>query len=219
MVEAGENGTQMVCPDGRKRLIFPILATYIADYPEQCQAACCRQNRCPIGLVEPNDRGELGDCPLREASVALSALLADAKGHPGAEDDMKRVGMRPIYPPFWAKLPYTDFFNCFTPDLLHQIHIGIFKGHLVKWCQELMASGELDRRFKSVPSHPSLRHFSKAITHTTQWTGTEYKMMEWVFIGVVGGSVNDNHTIEAARALLDFTFLTQLPVHTAASLS
>ena len=47
LVAAGHNGVLMTCADAKVHKIFPILAVYDTDYPEQCLVACCSENWCP----------------------------------------------------------------------------------------------------------------------------------------------------------------------------
>ncbi|KAG8942374.1 hypothetical protein FRC03_003269 [Tulasnella sp. 419] len=51
-----------------------------------------------------------------------------------------------------------------------------------------------------------------------QWTGKEFKMMEKVFIGAIAGGTNQQRVLDAACALLDFIYLSLLPVHTSDTL-
>ncbi|KAH7904792.1 hypothetical protein BJ138DRAFT_1018618, partial [Hygrophoropsis aurantiaca] len=57
--DAGKNGVELTSGDGAVRLGFPILAAYVADYPEQALITCTRYlQTCPkCGVVHD----ELGD--------------------------------------------------------------------------------------------------------------------------------------------------------------
>ncbi|KAF8497983.1 hypothetical protein JB92DRAFT_3125503 [Gautieria morchelliformis] len=178
LIAAGKDGVYMTCSDSQIRLVFAILAAYIADYPEQCLVAAIHENSCPICTVLPDDRGNPGCAPTRNPSTILKALRSSETGMPSSA--FKNLHLRPIPQPFWATLPHMNIFECFTPDLLHQLHKGVFKDHMVKWCIKTAGKGgaqEVDEQFKCLPDHPALRHFKKGISTISQWTGHEHKEM------------------------------------------
>ncbi|KAL0960347.1 hypothetical protein HGRIS_011971 [Hohenbuehelia grisea] len=197
--DAGRNGEDMVCADSYVRWAWPILAAYVADYPEQCLVACCMENRCPICKVHPNLRGTPSTpAPLAGEKYATAEILAK---HQSGDPSVKQQ--------------FTDL--AFTPDLLHQLHKGVFKDHLVKWCTKLVGEKELDARFKGIPPHPGLRYFKNGISYVSQWTGTEHKAMEKVFLALLTDAVEDR-VIRAVRATLDFIYYATLHSHTTKTL-
>ncbi|KAF8547100.1 hypothetical protein OG21DRAFT_1425455, partial [Imleria badia] len=118
----------MVCADGCIHRVFPILATFIGDHPEQCLVACCTENRCPKCLVPANQRGANVQFPRRNQTQTTQTLHAQATEQYPPE--FIAEGLCPVFSPFWAELPHTDIFLCITSDILHQLHQGIIKDHL-----------------------------------------------------------------------------------------
>lgn len=215
--EAGTNGVEITCADGYLRRVWPILAAYIADHPEQCLVSCCQENRCPQCKVDADQRGDPIDRERKEVLDILDILRDHNQNLRPYE--FETLGLRAVHEPFWGDLPHCDIFSCFTPDILHQLHKGVFKEHLVKWCSEAATGGadEIDRRFMRIPSHLGLRHFKKGVSTISQWTGNEYKQMEKVFVAIAAGSGNANVT-QAAQAALDFIYLSRLQLHTTSTL-
>jgi len=217
LIEAGKNGVDIVCADNQIRKVYPILAAYIADFPEQCLVATVKENDCPLCEIDPDHRGEPFNAPFRDPARSLEALRS--WGTQNEHESFTRMGLRPVPEPFWADLPHTNIFTCFTPDLLHQLHKGVFKDHLVKWCLKMADGGavEIDRRFKCMPNHPAIRHFHKGISTISQWTGREYKEMERVFASLIWGAV-PNDVCVVARAVIDFIYYASFHSHTTETL-
>lgn len=217
LVAAGKDGVDMVCADGFIRRIYPILAAYIADHPEQCLVSGCKENHCPKCSVAPNGCGEPAHKPFKDPAHIVSVLDRVALGDTPPE--YKDFGLRAI-DPFWRHLPHADIFTALTPDILHQLHKGVFKNHLVNWVTKAIqpdGKEEIDRRFKAMPKHSDVRHFKDGISRVTQWTGTEYKNMERVFLGVVAGAGPVDVT-RAVLAVLNFIYYAHFETHTDHSL-
>lgn len=212
----GREGMEMTCADGWVRRVYTILTAYVADFPEQCLVACCMESWCPQCLVPHNQHGSPAWSEPRDQKETVEILRQRARGlKPKA---FVSQGLRPVNP-FWADLPHTNIFRCFTPDIHHQLHKGVFRDHFVNWCIAAIDGGidEVDRRFKSMSRHPTLRHFTKGLSLISQWTGNEYKNMEKMFLGVIAGAV-DERVIRAVRAVVDFISYARFEVHTEGSL-
>ncbi|KAG1801206.1 uncharacterized protein BJ212DRAFT_1450096 [Suillus subaureus] len=201
---AGQDGIEMVCADSLIHRVYLILAAYVADFPEQCLVACCKENWCPKCLVMEDKRGDPLSSLMWDPQLIKEVLEKWKNGQHPAE--FEEYGLCTVYNPFWADLPHTDIFLTFMPDLLHQLHKGIFKDHLVKWCLDIIGEEELDAQFKVMPHYPGLWHFKKGISMVKQWTGTEHKEMQCVFLGILAGAVPR------------FSYYAQLRIHTTESL-
>lgn len=217
LIGAGQLGIKMVCADHCVRSVFPILAAYVADYPEQCLVTCCMENHCPRCVVSPKELGEPVHSVYRDHGDTIRILKEQSQGL--SPKEFKEQGLHPIWP-FWADLPHCDIFSCMTPDLLHQLHKGLFKDHIVSWTTDILKGGarELDAWFQAMPSHPTLCHFKKGISLVTQWMGTEYKNMEKVFLGAIVG-IAELDVIRAVRGVLDFIYYAHFETHNLQSLA
>ncbi|KAH9839785.1 uncharacterized protein C8Q71DRAFT_703179 [Rhodofomes roseus] len=208
--QAGLEGREMTCADRCVRRVHPILAAYTADYPEQCLVCCCKENSCPRCTVPPPRRGEQLYSPPRNVNETLDALQAHKNGEESARFTSEQL--RPVYEPFWATLPHCDIFASIMPDILHQLHKGMFKEHILSWCTTLAGTDEIDRRFRAMTDFPGLRHFQNGISTVSQWTGREHKEMQRVIVGLLAGAIPAD-ALAVARALVDFIYYAQLQSH------
>ncbi|KAG9098441.1 hypothetical protein FRC06_006385 [Ceratobasidium sp. 370] len=201
LVDASKTGVEAVCADGGVRRIYPALAAYIADFPKQCKVACTKCTHCPLCSVAPDVRGDLTDAAQQDHDETLAAMAKHVGEGSARYVDLGLFEARP----FWATHILIDMGSLLAPDLLHQLHKGMFKDHLAKWVQSVTSKATMDARYTSMPEHHGVRHFKNGITSVSQWTGCELKEMAKVFLPVVSDC--DAAVIRAAWVLLDFTYL------------
>ncbi|KAG8696265.1 hypothetical protein FRC08_007275 [Ceratobasidium sp. 394] len=201
LAEACETGVEVTCADGGIRRIYPALASYITDFPEQCKVACTKSTHCPLCTVRPSKRGDLGDAPPRTREQVLDAMKEHKKGGSAA---FERLGLYDVEP-FWKSYPYVNLGCLLTPDLLHQVHKGVMKDHLTNWVKHVLGKQVIDERHTTMPEYHGMRHFKNGISTVSQWTGRELKEMAKVLLPVMSDA--DPQVVQAGRALLDFMYL------------
>ncbi|KAI0749087.1 hypothetical protein C8Q74DRAFT_1212299 [Fomes fomentarius] len=220
VASVGVDGMPLASGDGVVRRGHPIVATYVGDYPEQVLVSGCKTGECPKCPIPRNEVGQ--ECntsrPLRDLGTILDALSAIDDGPRAFAQACREAGIKPIYEPFWANLPYTHIFTAITPDILHQLYQGVVK-HLVAWLQEAYGENEIDARCRRLPPNHNLRHFGKGISTLSCVTGKEHQDICRILLGLmVGrrlpGGASPVRLVRATRALLDFLYLAQYPTHT-----
>ncbi|KEP46441.1 putative Zn-finger protein [Rhizoctonia solani 123E] len=202
LTDAEREGVEIVCADGNVRRIYPVLSASIADFPEQCKNACVIGSSCPLCLVHKDKKGDLHpDIPLRQKDATLQAIADHRKKGSANFIDF---GLHDQWP-WWSRHTYLDIGTMHTPDLLHQLHKGVFKDHLMSWLEGILGSATMDSRYQAMPEYHTVRHFKKGVTKLSRTTGREAKEMMKVILPVACDA--SPQVIEASRALLKFMYL------------
>ncbi|KAF8749162.1 Zn-finger protein [Rhizoctonia solani] len=100
---ASRDGVEMWCADGRLCRVFLIVASYVADWPEQCLMA--------------------EKCPRRKPPDTLDAL-EEYFDNGDVRHLNQGPGLKPWWP-WWANIPYCDIHASMTPNILHHGVSGI----------------------------------------------------------------------------------------------
>lgn len=218
----GETGIAMATSDGIWHRCHPILATFVGDYPEQSLVACTHNGRCPKCTVPHDELGSRQPFPLRDIRAAIDVYSLSNGDPTRFHAACEEASLKPIYHPFWERLPFTNIFLSITPDVLHQLHQGVAK-HLIRWLARLWPE-EIDARCSRLPPNHNARHFFKGITGLSKLTGKEHKDICRILLGLVVDlslprNLSSARLARAVRALLDFIYLAQYSAHTTESLA
>ncbi|KAJ6608182.1 hypothetical protein B0H10DRAFT_1816332, partial [Mycena sp. CBHHK59/15] len=221
--DAGISGLPMASGDGQIRRCHPIVACYIGDYPEQVLVTCVKTGKCPTCDVV---HGKLGDgiaAHLRHLDNILDALDTLDQGGTVYAKACTAAGIKPVVHPFWEKLPYTNIFTSITSDILHQLYQGIVK-HLISWIKETFGEAEIDARCRRLPPNHCIRVFLKGISNLNRVTGKEHDQIARFLLGIIidlpiPGGYSPFRLIRSVRAILDFVYLAQYPLHSTESLA
>ncbi|KAK7023555.1 hypothetical protein VNI00_016675 [Paramarasmius palmivorus] len=203
LVPAGEEGMNLVSGDGAVRRGFPVYALFVGDYPEQLLVTSLKNGQCPIGDVEKDELGDLEvPCIPRDISLFCSQHQAENI--------------------FWRHFPHTNIYLSIAPDILHQLLQGVIK-HVFSWLKQSFGHEEIDARCRRLPPNHSIRIFANGITHLSRITGTEHAQLCQFILGIIidmrlPNGLSSVRLIRCVRAVLDFLYLAQYPVHSSETL-
>ncbi|KAF5362693.1 hypothetical protein D9757_014516 [Collybiopsis confluens] len=210
-------GVEMVGGDGVVRRVFPILATYVADYPEQCLVTCTKYGTCPKCQQKADALQDASMLAPRDQFWTIDKIqtarkeLKDRGGRAVHDRTMVDDVAGGNYQPFWEGFPLTDIHRCIAPDVLHQLYQGIFK-YLVEWVQQVVGEKELDERIRTLPPTHGVRHFAKGISVLSQLSGGEHRHIARVLLACLVGKL-EPEGIAACRSMLHFIQLSQYSSH------
>jgi hypothetical protein len=140
-----DDGINLMCPDGQRRLCFPVIQQYIADYEEQRLLASILSGNCPKCTIPSRRKGQLRTgvdgqaLPQHQPPATYSSGMINYPRRDG--DEAKRLRNRYRRPdnlklrpntdleafgyhetdPFTQHYPFSDIYEALAPDLLHQI--------------------------------------------------------------------------------------------------
>ena len=225
LITAGRDGIFMPTATGNVHRVHPILASFIGDYLEQVLTACTLTGDCPrCGTCTAN----LGDFDAdnvpapRSHGEFLNVLNSFHQDPAGFLQAASRIRAKPVPQPFWLELPYFNIFYSITPDVLHQLYQGIIK-YLKAWILKACEPTEINARCRCLPPNHNIRLFTKGISNLSRVTGHEHDQICRFLLGIIidirlPNNSSNVRLIRSARALLDFLYLAQYPIHSSSTL-
>ncbi|KAF8572693.1 hypothetical protein K439DRAFT_1649918 [Ramaria rubella] len=171
----GRDGIMLTGGDGQVCNCFPILACYVADYPDDT-------TRARFGA---NQQGNLRVAEGTLRHLQEAKLITTVKA---ATNFLKRLRLTNVLEPFWECPPHVDIHKALTPPILHQLYQGLVK-HIIGWLEKIVGPTELDAWIQRLPPAHALHHFKDGITHLTCVSGTEHKQMCKQILGCIIGVV------------------------------
>ncbi|KAG1718798.1 hypothetical protein EDB19DRAFT_1978407, partial [Suillus lakei] len=130
--------------------------------------------------------------------------------------EAKKLHLSGVHLPYWRNWRRSNPARFLTPEILHTLH-KFFFDHVLKWIKQIMGH-ELDIRFKSHHKRTGVRHFSGGVSHVNQMTGREHRDIQRTIVPTLWGMASPGF-IRAVRAMIDFIYLAQNPLHTESSIA
>ena len=125
LIKAGLEGMEVVGGDGHVCRVHPILACYVADYPEQCLVTCSKFTTCPKCLQLQDLVGDRTPGEPRTQNKSLSILRAAKSSARSPTEFISECKHQLIsgnvVSPFWIGLPFCCIHSCITVDVLLDI--------------------------------------------------------------------------------------------------
>ncbi|KAG2039998.1 hypothetical protein BDR03DRAFT_932839 [Suillus americanus] len=128
----------------------------------------------------------------------------------------KAAHLSGVHMPYWSDWMFACPSVFLAGEILHTC-IKFFTDHPLNWVKETVGKRELDARFMVQHKRVGTWHFTKGVTHVNQMTGQEHRDIQHTIVASIAG-VAAPRFIRSIRALIEFIYLAQNPVHSPDSL-
>ena len=219
MQNAALEGVNIDSHDGKVRRCFPILSAWIADYIETVALRGIKANVCPKCEVLP---GEL-------RTEANSHRARDYARYEPCERESASDDSRTMFETLGIDLEKNVFHGLqrlsapglHKPDLLHTLHLGLFR-HLMDWILGLLKKHArlqaFDDTWKALLPYLGFFVPKKAYCEVTQWQGKEMRNPRRCLLGVLTVTLRQpdsrqvtpfKHALDYVRTLVNFNMMAQ----------
>ncbi|KAG1759913.1 hypothetical protein EDD22DRAFT_781898, partial [Suillus occidentalis] len=154
-------------------------------------------------------------CDLPEATM-ITTVMVDPWDLDKFQKAAKAVHLSGVHMPFWRDWAFACPSVFLTAKVLHTC-IKFFADHPLNWIKEAVGKPELDAHFMVQHKRVGTHHFTKGVTHVNQMTGREHQDIQCTIIASIAGATPPRF-IHSIRALIEFIYLAQNPVHSPDSL-
>ncbi|KAG2122975.1 hypothetical protein BD769DRAFT_1359974 [Suillus cothurnatus] len=148
---------------------------------------------------------------IRYAFTPLVAHVFDPWDLDRFQKAAKAVNLSGVHMPYWRDWIYACPSVFLAGEILHTC-FKFFADHPLQWTKEAVGAHELDNRFIVQHKRVGTRHFAKGVTHVKQMTGREYREIQRTIVASVAGAISPQF-VRAIRAIVEFIYLAQNPVH------
>ncbi|KIJ08836.1 hypothetical protein PAXINDRAFT_36830, partial [Paxillus involutus ATCC 200175] len=215
--QAAQLGWMMSDPAGDLCLCYTPLAAYIVDTPEATMLACIQGLTSPITMaMYKNFRDPFWHPPrLRSVTLAqLATIKVDISDMDAYFAQCKEYCLSGVALPFWCDWVLSDPSRFLTPEALHH-WFCMFFDHNLKWCLRIVGHEELDFYLAILQPVVGHHHFGTGVLKLKQVTGrAQCDMQQYIVALISGASGTSPAFVRAVRALMDFRYLSQVPVLT-----
>ena len=211
--EVTEKGCSLVDPSGNVRNCYFPLVSYIGRFSEQQLVACVSENASPVTTVEVPQFGVPAPATPRTSQEMLRQIkeLCEQVNPRHISAFQKAAGPRKllgVHRPFWRDWKFSD------PSLfLAGLSSGrqFFSDHTLKWCKAMAGPTTLN----------SLRSdLHQCAPRQVQMTRRELDDIDGTVVPLLNGVANiADEFVHAVRAMLEFIYRAQSPVHTDSSIA
>ncbi|KAF8832795.1 hypothetical protein HHX47_DHR1001873 [Lentinula edodes] len=213
MAEYCRTGYTMVCGDGVRRWMYPIVLIKSADYEEQCVICLTRELkslhpcvRCPI----PHDQLlDFDNKYLERTAKDTIEILNNARqkaliSKADEEAELKKYSLRPCFNSFF-KLAHSDPFAGVSFDDLHFQDSGVWGDHIFEHAKiqidNRSAVTKIDNRFKEFPRWSKLNHFDTGVMKLSFNDGSKHYNISRLFLFAAHDVISEKEN-KAAYTLL-----------------